>query len=247
MSGSAVTSKKIPLEVWEKIEIIVERGGQKGLYLTRVEDIHDSCIIVSHPSHTGGSEILASSDIVYVQFKKPDALYRFGARLKFLSDDPTGQVKLNEFSRIERVQRRNFVRIKTKYNIKYRLIKKHNGNEDGDVWYDSISRDFSAGGVLIEVERTVQTNDVLLLRIRDYARMGIPRLICGVCRRAFDSEDEYFAGLEFIINSNLSQFLSDSKLNELPSSVREFTALAQNKLVNYIFEIQVQNRQKGLI
>lgn len=247
MPGSPVLTSKVPVAIWEKIEIVVERNGKKGVYLTRVEDIHGESIIASKPSFISGADILTSRCNVFVQFKKTDALYQSSARLAVIWDKSIGYVKISNFGPVERVQRREYVRIKKKCNIKYQIVVRQRKMNKDPVWYDSETKDISAGGVLLSINADVAVGDILLLRIRGYKKMGIPRLICAVCRRLARINKKSYAGIEFLIDKKMAEYISKRVMSTLPPQAKRLSAEAQNKMVNYIFELQVQDRQKGLL
>ncbi len=247
MPGSPVLTNKIPLAIWERIEIVVERNGKRGIYLTRVEDIRGESIIASKPSFISGIDLLTSRSNVFVQFKKTDALYQARARLTAVRDEVISYVEIKNFGPIQRVQRREFVRIKKRYNIKYQIVVRQKKAINELAWYDSETRDISAGGVLMSINNRVVIDDVLLLRMRGYQMMGIPRLICAVCRRLVKINKKSYAGVEFLIDKKLSAYIPKRIFSKLPSQVKRFSAKAQNKLVNHIFLLQIQDRQKGLL
>ena len=248
MLNTATSKKKRPLDLWDKIEIVVEREGKTGLYITRVEDIGPSKIIASKPEYVEGNRLLADNMRVYVQFRKPDAMYRFPAKIVSVRGKSTGAVELYPLNNMQRVQRRNFVRIDRKVDLKFSLLKSGGGRELLEpCWMDSFSKNISAGGMLMRVNDDIDVGDILMLRIGDYDSMGLPRLMTALCCRIVRISENRFAGVEFIKREKLSQYFKAAEISKLPSQIGQFDNQLQNNMVRFIFEQQVKERQKGLI
>jgi c-di-GMP-binding flagellar brake protein YcgR len=247
MSGTVTTvaSNKIPLKVWDKIEIVVEKRGRQGVYVTRIEEINRNSITATKPDFVGGNQLLSANDIIFVQFKRPDAMYRFGARMQAT---PNNTIVITNFGSLERVQRREFVRIKMNLDIKYRVIKKGRTYLNEPYWYDATTRDISAGGILMSIDSgSVEKNDILLVRIEGYEKMGIPRLATVLCCRLTRLDDGKFAGVKFITREAMAEYLSEKEISDLPPQVKALTTKTQNKMVHYIFNEQIEERQKGVL
>jgi len=99
----------------------------------------------------------------------------------------------------------------------------------------------------MRISDEAQTEDLLMVRMPDYEEMGIPRLLAAFCCRIARIKDENFAGVEFILREKMSDRFSSSELSALPRQVRDFDSAAQNRMVRYVFDQQVIERQKGLI
>ena len=246
---SAKTKNENFVNIWDRVEIVLNEADKKGVYVSRIEDIGNDFIIASRPDFVGGTGLLRDNSQVYVQYKKPDALYRFAANLKLLPGHIDGMVRLSSLGEIERVQRREFVRIEKGINLKYSVLKSSTSGFllDQLTWHKSRSRDISAGGILIKVNSDIKEGDIFLIRINEYDVMGIPRFICAVCRRKITIDDFEYAGMEFIPRNDLAMHFRPEEAKRLPSSAKRFDDKIQNKMVHYIFDEQIKERQKGLI
>jgi c-di-GMP-binding flagellar brake protein YcgR len=249
MPGTKPPNKNLPFKIWEKVELIVGDGREAGIYISRVEDIKEDHIIATTPDFVRGGKLLTANTVVMIQYQRSDALYRIPARLKQIRDRSGPGIQLYAFGRIERVQRRNYVRIKKKIKIKYALLKNDQKQSllDRPIWFETVSRDISAGGILVKCENNIAKDNILVVNIREYDEMGIPRFICAICRRIFNIEKDTFAGIEFIIREDFSQYFTADEKKKLPSAVTRFNVMTQNKMVRYIFDEQVKERQKGLL
>lgn len=249
MLNSTATGKKKPLDLWDKIEIVIERDGKRGLYITRVEDIGPNVIVASKPEYVDGSRLLTDNAMVHVQFRKPDAMYRYPARIKSRAGKPGESVELHILGRMERVQRRNFVRIDMKIGLKFSLIKSSDRKNNllELCWRDSFSKNVSAGGMLMNVGEGVEKGDILMVRIGNNNITGLPRLLTVLCCRIVSINENRFAGVEFIKDENLALYFTPGEISSLPKQIRQFDSRVQNRVVRFIFEQQVKERQKGLI
>ncbi|UCD17625.1 MAG: hypothetical protein JSV44_01620, partial [Candidatus Zixiibacteriota bacterium] len=97
------------------------------------------------------------------------------------------------------------------------------------------------------VDDEVQEQDRLLIRMDHPGKMGMPGLVAVVCRRICKINKDIFAGVEFITKEHLSDFFSKSERRRLPSQVAQFTGRVQNKVVRFVFDEQVKERQRGLL
>jgi len=249
MLNSAATSKKRPLDLWDKIEIVIEQDDHKGLYITRVEDIKPGAIVASQPEFVEGNRLLTANATVFVQFRKPDAMYRFPAKITSISGRGGDKIVLRPIGRTERVQRRNFVRIDMKVDIKFSRLKIANRSAGlmPPCWQDSFSKNVSAGGMLIQVVEEIEKGDILIIRLGGQNLTGLPRLLTVVCCRIVEIDNNRFAGVEFIKREKLAGYFTPEELSGLPSQITCFDSRLQNKIVRFIFEQQLKERQKGLI
>ena len=245
---STTTGKnRIPLDPWEKIQIVSMDEKDKGVYLSRVEDFNREGIIISRPTFVGGKKLLAANSQVYVQYRRPDAMYQFSAYMK-----PSGQygdltMQLYKLGHVERVQRRQYVRINYRGKLKYALLKVIPDSTDQLSWRVSETLNLSAGGLLIAVDDDVEEDDLMLVRLDHASQVGLPGLVAVVCRRLIKHEERKFAGTEFITKESLNDFFSADDLKKLPAQIGQFNDHMQNKLVRFVFDEQIRERQKGLL
>jgi c-di-GMP-binding flagellar brake protein YcgR len=246
---TARSSSAIPLSLWDRIELVVGEEGHQGIYVSRIEDIGKENLIVSKPDFIGGKTLLTANSRVYIHFMRPDALYRFSASLKVLPDRSGGEVQLHSFGSVERVQRRQFVRVSFRSELRYAFLNNISaGIGLSEIkWYNSYTSNISAGGLLMKADDKVKKSDLILIKLGKYQMMGIPRLVAAICCRIVRLEDGRFAGVEFITDRMLAQHFSANEIAQLPSQVKSFTSHIQNNIVKYIFEQQVRERQKGLL
>ncbi|MBN2227409.1 MAG: flagellar brake domain-containing protein [candidate division Zixibacteria bacterium] len=219
----------------------------EGVYLSRVEDFNREGIIISRPTYVGGKKLLAANSQVYVQYRRPDAMYQFSAYMK-----PSGQygdqtMQLYKLGNIERVQRRQYVRVNYRGKLKYALLKVIPNGMDQLSWHMSETLNLSAGGLLMSVDDDVEEKNLMLVRLDHASQVGLPGLVAAVCRRLVKHEERKFAGVEFITKESLNEYFSAADLKKLPTQIGQFNARMQNKLVRFVFDEQIRERQKGLL
>lgn len=237
------------VSIWDKVEIILNEADKQGVYISRIEDIRRDGLIASRPDFVNGTSLLRSNAHVYIQYSRPDAMYRFAAILRPIPGDTDGKVHLFSLGRIERVQRREFVRILKRIDLIYSLLKNSSSGflMDSLIWHNSYSRDISAGGISMRVNDDIRDGDILLIRINEYNIIGLPRYVAVICRRIFAREDFRFGGLEFITKTKLLKHFRPEEIRKLPPAVKRFDDMVRNRMVRYVFDEQVKERQKGII
>jgi c-di-GMP-binding flagellar brake protein YcgR len=249
MQRIAAECGEFPLNIWDKIEVIVGDGDEQGIYVSRVEDINGEGPVILKPDFVSGNKLLTANSIVYIQFLKPDALYRFSGRLRQLTGGANGLIQIHSIGAVERVQRRQFVRVDIRRELKYAHIKRPPGAviTENLSWHDSFTSNISAGGMLMKIEEEFRKGDILLIKVGRYEEMGIPRLIAAHICRIIRQDKVAYAGIEYILDRKLAKFFSPNEIDRLPSHVKKFTGNVQSRLVKYIFNQQIMERQKGLI
>ncbi len=239
-----------PLKLWEKLELVVGEGEQAGLYWTRIEDFINSGIIIAAPQYIKGRSLLRDGCDVMVIITRQDAAYKCYSRIKSLGDHKDNRYLLSPPRRVDRVQRRASVRIEMLTRIQFaRLVPvmEWEDFEDRCQWSDGVSVDVSAGGVLMKTDTEIAVDERLLLRIELFNEINLPGIVVGVVRRVFTRNEQRLVGVEFITDENLEHVFKAEELRRLPKSVCAFNGRAKDRLTNYVFQRQIEMRQKGLL
>lgn len=239
-----------PLELWERIEIVVSDGADAGRYLARIEDFSKEGIVISRPEFVGGGALLRQNRDVIVEVTREDAAYQFHSRIRRVTTHAKTIYLLTFPVDARRLQRRQFVRVELYTRVSYANLtrdKREPNAGDGVTWQESSVVDISGGGVLIKAGEDLSPKDLLLLNLGFFAEVGLPDTVAAICRRTFRQEKELFAGIEFLRSEQLGRHLRGREIKGLPPSVRDFDRAAQNRLVAYIFQHQIELRKKGLL
>lgn len=239
-----------PLRLWEKLELVVGDGDQAGLYWTRVEDFINDGIIVAAPQYIKGQSLLRDGCDVVVIITRQDAAYKCHSKIRSLGEHQENRYLLSPPRRVDRVQRRSTVRIEMLTRILYaRIVPVMDWEEFEDRcdWFDSVSVDISAGGVLMKADDDIGVDQRLLLKIDLFRENDLPEIIVGVVRRTVSRKGQHLVGVEFIANESLAGAFKADEIKRLPKQVRAFDRRAKDRLTNYIFQRQIEMRQKGLL
>lgn len=238
------------LRTWDKLRILVGEERDAGQYVARVEEIINGGVIITHPEFISGSTLLRNELPVIVQIAREDAAYQFHSRIRLHGSGATRRFILTPPRGIKRVQRRMFARVDFTTRVEYAPLPTGNDKmdwEQNEGWCESNVVNMSAGGLLIISDDALRTGMLLALRLGDFRQADLPPNFLAVCRRTFSSEGERYAGLEFILVSEFGKHLSRGEISRLPESYKLFDRRMQDRLVNFLFQKQIELRQKGLI
>ena len=235
-----------PLKLWERIEIVVADGDDQGLYLARIEDFMADGIVISNPEFKEGQTLLRDHSEVVVLVIKEDAVYQFYSLLNKMEISGKTLFVLTLPREIQRVQRRQFVRIDVIHNVSFANLGAKDIEQE-TVWHDTVSINFSGGGLALKTDESIQPQQIVLVKSEIFSRLKVPQPVAAICRRSFWQEEQADTGVEIIRNDNLPHYFYREELERLPKSVSEFDHSAQNRLVTYVFQQQIELRKKGLI
>ena len=246
------TKNSIPTELrtWDKLRILVGEDRDAGQYVARVEEIINGGVIITHPEFVSGNTLLRNELPIIVQIAREDAAYQFHSRIRLQGSGATRRFILTPPRGIKRVQRRMFARVDFTTRVEYTLLPTGNDKMDwehNEGWSESNAVNMSAGGLLIMSDDALRTGMLVALRIGEFRRTDLPPDFLAVCRRAFSSEGQRYAGLEFILVGELGRHLSRGDISRLPEAYKLFDRRMQDRLVNFLFQKQIELRQKGLI
>ncbi len=236
------------IELWERLILVIEKGGSRSEFLTRLEDIKQDSYIFEMPIRQSGSASLSKGDIVEVSYNKKDAAYTFKASIKDLFEGESSSIEVEKLTDASRIQRRRFVRLDISGDIGLRILESPDSNEG------SVSQKFhgsllniSAGGVLFETETKIDADSLLIL---DFTLKGHYPLnnILAVVKRAETIDDNiYIVGSEFISNENRARYGLETLGDFLPPGTGTFDDNLQKLMVQFIYKEQVELRKKGIL
>jgi c-di-GMP-binding flagellar brake protein YcgR len=238
------------LEVWEKLLLVAGGGQRQGQYVARVEDFINNGIVISTPEHISGSDCLRGDDRVVVQIVREDAAYEFTSQLQFRNSRPRSLCILTPPRSIRRVQRRRFCRIRVSHPVSYIVLLtglSWSEQLDSGGWRTTRSVDISASGIQIPTHEYIEKFALVLLRPELFALAGLPRTVLGVCRRQFKTEGGSFAGLEFVTGHEAAGVLAAAGISSYPAEIEKFTPRQQDRLSHFLFDLQIEQRNKGVL
>lgn len=227
-----MTDLKKFFTIGEKIQIDhIDIRGHLQEYASQVVDIHGLDFMdVLIPIHKNQDIYLKVDSIVKIVLPKGDAVYEFKAVVHEKLFGRVPLLRLKMISEVNKIQRRDFYRLKLMRDIEARKLLSKNdlGNKQekkfGDI-FKCYMHDISAGGVLISTKEDIQEGDTLELKID---LNGTELVAYGVIvRRTLTASPRapFSYGVKF------------DKMSEFD----------KNKLSKFIFEEQRKLIKKGLI
>lgn len=234
------------LKVWEKLRIVVGEGNQAGIYEARIEDFINGGIIITAPEFQGGHSLMRNGAAVVVQITREDAAYQFNSEVR----QQAKKIILTPPRRLHRIQRRQFARVEYSSRVTAAHIRPDQDWEDYRdklTWHNGFTVDVSAGGVQTSGDCGLPKGALALLRLSLFAEAGLDENVFGVCRRQYVHEGKHRCGIQFLLVHELKEFFPSSDLKRIPGELLRFESNAQDRLVNFLFQKQIELRQKGLI
>jgi hypothetical protein len=250
VTNSLRTSGPTELKVWERIILVVGEGADAGIYDARIEDFINGGILVTNPEFVSGNTLLRQGMVISVQVNRDDAAYQFQSRVHQHGNGSVKHIILTPPKRLQRVQRRMFVRVEVSARVDFALVPE---NVDWSRWEETLpwqmSRllDISGGGVALRTAETIAPRTMAVLKIDFFPEAGLPAFVLGRTMRMFARATELYCGLQFILGDQVRDYLSGAALKGLPGCLTGFDPHSQDRLATYLFRKQVELRQKGLI
>jgi c-di-GMP-binding flagellar brake protein YcgR len=241
-------TEKDSIDLWERLILVIEKGGSRSEFLTRLEDIKQDSYIFEMPIRQSGSASLSKGDIVEVSYNKKDAAYTFKASIKDLFEGESSSIEVEKLTDASRIQRRRFVRLDISGDINLRILESPDSNEG------SVSQKFrgsllniSAGGVLFETETKIDAGSLLILDFTIKGHYPLNNILAVVKRAEAIDDNIYIVGSEFISNENRARYGLETLGDFLPPGTGTFDDNLQKLMVQFIYKQQVELRKKGIL
>ena len=252
MSHDVIASVNLtqPLKIWERIELVVGNPPDTGRYLARIQDFINGGIVITEPEYLEGSTLLREDINVLVMVTRDDAMYQFSSQIKRMLSNVTREYLLAPPRRFERVQRRMFARVETTKKLTYAVIVplgEWQSYDDRLEWHSSQTVDMSGGGIQFRSQEPLAVMTPILVKLEIFKEIGLSEYVVAIVRRCLIKENENYCGAEFLLSDQMHLHLSESQHLALPDSVTHFDRNSQNRLSAYVFSLQVNLRQKGLL
>lgn len=203
------------------VEIVVLEGEYTGRYRTRVEDVGQRFISIGVPVVEGQFIPLREGAILQITLADAISAYTFSTSIIKRITFPIPTFLIEFPNKINKVQRRKFVRVAAIRPLKYQIME-----SEGFFCEDKkgFVIDLSGGGMLFKAKERIPEKTILLLK----AAIGENDMeITGIVNRANKEEDK-------------DSFIVAAEFYEMPEKVRD-------KIVGYVFNLQREMRRKGLV
>ncbi|MGF7185991.1 c-di-GMP-binding flagellar brake protein YcgR [Desulfitispora alkaliphila] len=221
--------KKLEVNKLTEIEVVTPNGTR--VYKSRVEEIGSKKITLAMPIHEGVLVSLRVGQQVNICYWDEHCYYKFDAVVKNREAEPIPifTVELPAEKSINRIQRRNYVRVDAKVPIEYGIIPKGGEDLNKIAYYKGETIDLSGGGLRFLTKVGIKQNDLLHVNLW------------------LENIAEALSVIGRVVRA--SQLSGEDQKGKLSISV-EFTEIAEierDKIVKHTFDWQRQMRRKGLL
>ncbi|MEA4849759.1 MAG: flagellar brake protein [Clostridiaceae bacterium] len=212
--------------IGERVQIEhVDLVGELHVYVSQIVDIHDNDYIdVLIPIHKKRDVHLKPDTILKLILLKGDAIYEFRTVLleKLFGGIPL--LRLKVVSEVNKIQRRDFYRLKVMKEIEARLVEDLKAKKFGESFKCNM-HDISAGGLLFSSKQELSENDILEFTIDLNGKKHI--VFGAIVRRTLNENRKapYSYGVMYV-NTNMTE---------------------RNAITKFIFEEQRRLIKRGLI
>ncbi len=238
------------VNLWERLTLELKKDEKTSRFITRIEDIEGSMLIVESPVRLSGNLNLEIGQQLEVVFNRQDAAYAFEAVVSDIDPQKENMTTLQPVSDIKRSQRRRFVRIDIAGDITFRVLEtkqQHGGGLSLEKKGELLN--ISAGGILINTKEKLKQDDIILM---NFWLKNSQRLmnILGIAKRVERSDEtdsqaeDNIIGIEFLSKEELGEKLPFNLAEFLPPDASCFNEALQQVIVQFVYRQQVEARKK---
>lgn len=212
--------------VGEKVQIeFVDIAGRKHNYVSQINNIYDNEFLdVLIPISKSHIVYLRSESILKVIMAKGNAVYEFNAKIAGKLFGVIPLLKLQVISNIQKIQRRNFFRLKLMRDIEGRKVIEFKERVFGEKFKGNML-DISGGGMMFNSTILLEENELIEVTLNLNGKKLV--LFGMIVRRIFNNNPKapYSYGIKFV---RISEF-------------------ERNEITKFIFEEQRKLIKKGLV
>jgi c-di-GMP-binding flagellar brake protein YcgR len=224
------------LKINQRVEIIVHDEPYKGSYHSRVENYDNEQIVLAMPMTHGSLVPIRSGTLVSVVFFDELAVYEFQAPVVRLQQDNIAVLKLNLPKNIQRIQRREYVRLEVSLTVSI-FVETEN---EGQMVLGGETADISGGGIRIILARSDFTKLTEALLVEDIAGTKLKMAVHLQSLSINKTEMVDFIGEIIRVGASGTSFW-------LAVNFAVISEKNRDKIVSFIFRKQLELRNKGLM
>ncbi|MBZ4672677.1 flagellar brake domain-containing protein [Deferribacterales bacterium Es71-Z0220] len=207
------------LTINTKILVNVLSGNYRGIYDSRIEDIHNDKMKITIPSQKGIPFPLSPGSKLEVSFITPMGRFSFNSEVigRTRENIPLLEIVYPEFLR--RQELRRFFRVEARLKIKFRTIdyiEKDGAPEMIKKEYDGIIKDISGGGIRLTSDIQLEQGQAIELDMSE--AIGTKFDIIARVVHIYNNDDKSEVGVEFI-------------------TIKETD---RDKIIKYVFQRQIE-------
>lgn len=141
-----------------EVEVLSEKEYE-GSYLCKIEDIENGNVHISLPIEKGHFIPLRAGTLIRINVTQSDGVYSFSEHIlkRVMSPYPHFVIKYPQ--KIQRIQRRNYVRLMLNIPIEFKL-------EEEESCYRGVSIDLSGGGVFLVTQKQLEIGQKLTVNFK---------------------------------------------------------------------------------
>lgn len=200
--------------------MVVPEGEYEGKYRTRIEEVGEKIVSVGAPYDQGEIVPLREGTKIQIIFWDETAAYSFEAVIMQRIAVPVPIFILELPHSVQKVQRRNFVRVPAVFPVSFQLVTRE-GLSDTQ---KAMMLDLSGGGMRFSTKERVEDKSILYVHLTlPNGEMKTPVRVCRV---------------EWMENAN--RYRTSVEFHDLSERERD-------KIIRCVFDIQRAMRKKGLV
>lgn len=193
--------KKLELEINSKIDVVFD----KVYYKSTIQDINykEESLLISIPVIDGVYLTLNAEDVIeQIFYDSKGNVFKYDTKIiKRVTDNQIPFYKVTFPYNVEKVQRRDYVRVNTAESMEYKLDEKMKKYENDETPYEKgILLDLSGGGMRFKGNKELSRGNIIKSKVK-YEDQNIE--VKGKIVRVEKTEDKkYIYGIAFMDISN---------------------------------------------
>jgi len=238
----------------EKLDLELERDGKKFTFLSRVIEHTKEAVIIEYPTAVEGGGVLLVGDRVEATITRSDAIWGFSTTVleKIAGQQP--QMKLAPPRSFERNQRRRYVRVDWLTACRWRPVLSPKADDpeaevigpetDGTIF------NISASGILMAANDPPKTGEYMVVKPVN-VNWPLPGAIAAkvMWRRSQPPESKFNTnvGVDFRNPEEFAAGWSKEHREKLPGNIVMLSQITCHRLMQFIYQRQIELRNKGLL
>lgn len=149
--------------------------------------------------------------------------------------------------KVERREKRSFIRIEISSPLSLKTIKNGRGNfspEDNGSTIDGTILNISASGVLADINEKLTKGDIVSMRFTLQGDVELDRVL-GIVKRCESDDEGVIAGIEFVSDEKLRDLLSCAEMDLIKDRFTDFSSGVNRLLNDFINANEGDNSSRG--
>jgi c-di-GMP-binding flagellar brake protein YcgR len=144
------------LQVNDLIMIRSSADSSERSYPSRIEDLRENIVTLSWPTDGGIRIAIRANEILHLSYARSDAVYGRQVSVLKVIPEPIPVISVALTGPVERVQRREYVRVQAVLPVEMTLTTPlEEGQDPGIAFFQTKTLDVSAGGLSIHHQLTI--------------------------------------------------------------------------------------------